>query len=442
MNENKNIESNIDKLAQQRELNAPQEHFLPDRLAEKHNHDGHVCLSSLNLPTARPHPGLFIQTIDDLLERDNQREKDGFPRRIRLGKIAKPDAQNKQRVIVVPTTTEPKFYHDDTILDEEEQSGGTGDEGEGEVIGEEQAQPGQGEGQGAGEGGDGEGHEVSSDAYELGKVLTEKFQLPNLKQKGKKKSLTKYQYDLTDRNREFGQLIDKKETLRRLVKTNIILGNIDTSEQFNPEKLIINPKDLVYRILSKEKDYETQAIVFFLRDYSGSMQGAPTEAVTTQHLFIYSWLMYQYHNNVETRFILHDQEAKEVEDFYTYHNSSVAGGTNVFPAFEMVNKIVEAEQLQRDYNIYVFHGTDGDDWDTSGRYMLDALRKMLGYANRVGITVAKNSWGSTAAMTSVERYVNNSGLLKEKSELFRLDSFTANNVSEDRLIEGIKKLVD
>src|SRR5690606_28327148 len=99
---------------------------------------------------------------------------------------------------------------------------------------------------------------------------------------------------------------------------------------------ILNPQDEIYRILSAEKDFESQAVVFFLRDYSGSMQGKPTEAVTSQHLLIYSWLMYQYNVNVQTRFILHDQSAKEVKDFYTYHNSSVAGGTNVYPAFELV----------------------------------------------------------------------------------------------------------
>ena len=40
-------------------------------------------------------------------------------------------------------------------------------------------------------------------------------------------------------------------------------------------------------------------------------------------------LLYQYAMQVETRFILHDTEAKEVPDFYTYYNSKVAGGTQV-----------------------------------------------------------------------------------------------------------------
>ena len=79
-----------------------------------------------------------------------------------------------------------------------------------------------------------------------------------------------------------------------------------------------------------------------------------------------------------------DTEAKEVPDFYTYYNSSVAGGTRVASAYQLVNRIVEEENLERDYNIYVFHGTDGDDWDKSGKEAVPAIRKMFSYANRIG----------------------------------------------------------
>ena len=86
--------------------------------------------------------------------------------------------------------------------------------------------------------------------------------------------------------------------------------------------------------------------------------------------------------------MLHDTEAKEVDDFYTYYNSRVAGGTKVAAAFQLVNEIVAKENLARDYNIYVFHGTDGDDWDTEGKETLPEIEKMLGYAARVGVTIA------------------------------------------------------
>ena len=111
-------------------------------------------------------------------------------------------------------------------------------------------------------------------------------------------------------------------------------------------------------------------MVFFLRDYSGSMTGKPTELIVSQHVLIYSWLLYQYEKQVESRFILHDTEATEVADFYTYYNTRVAGGTKVASAFRLVNEIVEKENLVKDYNIYVFHGTDGDDWDTDGKETL------------------------------------------------------------------------
>jgi uncharacterized sporulation protein YeaH/YhbH (DUF444 family) len=431
----------------ERELDFQGEHYIIDHSDNNeevffnglYDNPPFETLQDLKIPDTRPISNL--QTIDDLMERDNQREEDGFPRKIRLGRLMKPDKDNKKKIIVVPTTTEPKFYHDDSTTDEEDETGGSGEGEEGEVIGEQPAQPqeGQGEGEGAGQG-EGADHDIAQEAFDLGKVLTEKFKLPNIKDKGKKQSITKYKYDLTDRNRGFGQILDKKATLNRVIRTNILLGRISGKEEINTEDMLINPKDEIYRILSKEKDYESQAVVFFLRDYSGSMQGKPTEVIATQHLFIYSWLMYQYQNMVESRFILHDNEAKEVPDFYTYHNSAVAGGTSVFPAFEMVNKIVEEENLARDYNIYVFYGTDGDDWEEDGKKMLEATNKMLGYVNRIGITIAKNSW-SRGGETTVEKYMNRSGLLKEKPDLIKLDAFQATEGNEDRIIKSIKQLV-
>jgi len=405
-------------------------------------YDYHDMILLQNLTPPQMTAFTAMQTLDELLENDKQREKDGFPRRIRIGKLIKPTKGDKAKVVIVPTTTEPKLYHDDSLTqDGEENTGGAGEGEEGDVLGEQQAKPEQGEGEGTGAGeGEGAYHDVSSEAFDLGKVLTEKFELPNLKEKGKKHSLVKYQYDLTDINRRFGQVLDKKATLKQIIETNILLGKVKQNEPFSPEDLLLSPQDYIYRILSKEKDYESQAMVFFLRDYSGSMDGKPTEVVSTQHLLIYSWLMYQYQNNVETRFILHDTEAKQVPDFYTYHKSKVAGGTKVAPAFQMVNKMVETEQLATNYNIYVFHGTDGDDWDSTGKELVDELRKMIGYVSRIGITVARNSWGQKT-QTTVEKNLENSRLLKEKPELIRMDTLIAAEATEERIIESIKRLI-
>lgn len=382
-----------------------------------------------------------IRSIDDLLERDRLREQDGFPRKIKVGKLVKPGRGSQEKVVVVPTTVEEKFIHDTRFLQQQEGGGGGGHgEGEeGEVIGEQPVrQEGEGEGAGAGQG-KGGAHEMEANAYDLGRILTEKFQLPNLKEKGKKRSLTRYTYDLTDKNRGFGQVLDKKSTLRQILKTNIALDNLPDLDEIDPTKFLIAPKDKIYRILSREKDYESQALVFFIRDYSGSMAGKATELVVTQHILIYSWLLYQYGGQVETRFVLHDTEATEVEDFYTYYNSKVAGGTQVAAGYRLINKIVQEESLATDYNIYIFHGTDGDDWDREGRETIPELKKMLGYASRIGITIAEHRYTSPGG-TEVEIYLKRSGLLEQAEELLRLDSMKE-DVPEERLIDGIRKLV-
>ncbi|MCD4674759.1 MAG: DUF444 family protein [Desulfobacula sp.] len=387
-------------------------------------------------------------TLDELLERDRRREEDGFKRKIRIGRIVKPGSGGKDKIIIVPTTVEEKFVHDDIQLDQDpgegEPTGGTGEGEEGDIIGEQPVRPeesedgeeGSGEGPGEGEGGE---HELESNAYELGKVLSQDFQLPNLQDKGKKRTLARYVYALTDKNRGVGQVLDKKSTLKKIVETNITLGNIPDVSDIDTSKFIISPQDLIYRILSREKDYESQALVFFLRDYSGSMGGKVTQAVVSQHVMLYSWLLYQYDKQVETRFILHDTEAKEVSDFYKYYSYKVAGGTKVFTAFKMVNDIVERENLARDYNIYVFHGTDGDDWDKEGKQTIAEIEKMLNYVSRIGVSIVEHSYVGSK-QTEVEKYLKSSGILNKYNNLIKLDVM-GEDADDSRIIQGIKRLI-
>jgi len=379
-----------------------------------------------------------IKTLEELLERDEQRAKDGFKKKISLGKIVKPGKNNS--FVVVPTTIEDKFYHNRNSKEDEEQSAGTSGEGEeeGDVIGEaplkEEGEEGEG-GAGNGKGGD---HDSKSDAYDLGKILTEKFKLPNLKDKGKKKSATKFKYDLTDVNRGSGQILDKKRTLKQIIKTNIALERIGEGTENDFSNLLINPHDYMYRTLSRERDYESQAVVFFIRDYSGSMWGKPTELVCTQHMMIYSWLIYQFQERVDSRFILHDLSAKEVPDFNTYYNTNVAGGTRVKSSVELVNKIVEDENLAKDNNIYVFYGGDGDDWDPSTNETDKEIEKMLKFTNRMGITIVTQD--NAPHIPSFPAYLEHVGLLDKHKDLMKLDVLSQNS-SEDRVIEGIKTLV-
>jgi uncharacterized protein len=380
-----------------------------------------------------------IQTIEELLKRDKQREEDGFNKKIKLGKFIKPSKDGKDDFVVVPTTVESKFYHDESE-DEQGSLGGVSKEGEGTGVGEKKDSHEQEKGSGEGPGNSNQqGHDLNSNAYHLGKILTDYFDLPNLKKKGQKKSLSDYKYELTDINRGFGQLIDKKQTLRQVVKSNILLGNIKPYAATDLTKLLHIPSDTVYKILSKEVSYETEALVFFIRDYSGSMKGSASEAVLTQHLFLYSWLVFQYDSRVTARFILHDTEAKEVEDFDTYYRSSVAGGTRIHPAFSLANSIISNEQLHLTKNIYVFYGSDGDDWLDSQKLLPQELKKLAQYTNRIGLFVARNSGSGNP--TSLENTIKDEGVVHDLKGTLVMEHINAREYSETEIVESIKKIL-
>lgn len=76
---------------------------------------------------------LRARSLDQLLERDKRREEDGFPRKIRVGRMIRPGRGGDDKVVVVPTTVEEKLMHDPTFQPPEDGApdGGSGEGEEG-----------------------------------------------------------------------------------------------------------------------------------------------------------------------------------------------------------------------------------------------------------------------------------------------------------------------
>ena len=64
---------------------------------------------------------------------------------------------------------------------------------------------------------------------------------------------------------------------------------------------------------------------------------------------------------------------------------------------------------------------------------------MLGYAARVGVTIAQNTYGGSG-QTAVQQYLEGSGLLEKRKARIRLDVIP-DGADEPRLIEGIRHLI-
>lgn len=383
----------------------------------------------------RIRPVSSLESFEDLLKIDEQREKDGFPKKIKIRRIL----AGPGKIIMVPYVEEEKLIHGEFEPTPEQQEGVPGHgEGEvGDVIGE---VPIRGECDGEGDdpraGQEPGEHGIEAEAYKVGKELSEKFQLPDLKDKGKKIPTDEYTYDLVDRHKGSGQLLDKKATLKSIVKTNIALGRLD-KDNIDTTKLIVGPDDKIYRVLSRERVWKSQAVVFFLRDYSYSMYGEPTKAVVNQHLIIYAWLMVQYEKLVIPRFVVHDTEAQEVsvEDYF---RKSANGGTFIPAGYRKINEIVEGEALARNYNIYVFQGTDGEDTDR-GAEAIPEIQKILGYVNRMGVCVLKHPYYGERE-SELEQYVK-AGNFLDKKDLFRMHIMSSADVTEEKNVEAIQALI-
>lgn len=407
-----------------------------------------------------------LQSIEDLVKRDKEREQDGFPRKIRWRRVLVAPG----KVLNIPFVVEEKLVHAafepknlvNLQLPSAQypaqnqpdigESPGHGDGEVGDVIGEIPIRDiGQGDGDGDEDGdgdqpgspgaGDDDAEHFEEDAYETGKRLMEQMKLPNLKEKVKKVPTDEYTYDLTDRHDGSGQVLDEEETLSRILETNIILGRI-TKDNIDTTKIIIDPDDEVYRVLSKERIWKAQAMVFFIRDCSGSMWGEPTRALVSQHLLIYAWLLYQYEKRVIPRFIVHDHAAIEVTaKQYFYYNSW--GGTYIPSAYKKVNEIVEGEALENLYNIYVFQGTDGDDGD-DGTEAIPQIKKILSYTNRMGVTLFKHRYYEEQKMKTIfEEYVERGEILSRR-DVFRMHIMSRDfwtRITDEMNLEAIKALI-
>ena len=236
-----------------------------------------------------------------------------------------------------------------------EQQGGVG-QGKGEVG----DQVGQGEPQeGEGQAGENEGQhslEVDVTLEELAQILGEELELPNIEQKGKK-NIEDKEYRYT------GILKQGPESLRHFKRTyKEALKRAISSGVYNPDNPVIVPikEDKRYRSYRVYHRPVANAVIVYMMDVSGSMGDEQKEIVRLTAFWIDTWLQSQY-KGLERRYIIHDATAREV-DQDTFYRTKESGGTLISSAYKLALKIVEEEFLPSEWNIYLFHFSDGDNW--------------------------------------------------------------------------------
>ena len=275
--------------------------------------------------------------------------------------------QGKDRVsIPIPQIDIPRFRFGD------KQKGGVG-QGDGKpgdpLGGGDEKQPGKGQA-----GSDQGDHSLEVDVTldELAAILGEELELPDIQDKGK--NTVSSAHDRYSGIRRVGpeSLRHFKRTYREALKRMISSGT------FAPDKPVVVPirEDKRYRSWKTINEPVTNAVIIYMMDVSGSMGDEQKEIVRIESFWIDAWLTKQY-KGLESRFIIHDAVAREV-DRDTFFHTRESGGTMISSAYKLCAQIIDESYPAAEWNIYPFHFSDGDNWSMDDTLScVDLLKKQL-----------------------------------------------------------------
>jgi len=284
--------------------------------------------------------------------------------------------------VPVPRIDVPHFRHG------HRQTGGAG-EGEGQV-----GQPIGGdpqEGDGDQQAGDQPGQhvrEVEVTIDELAEILGEELELPRIEPKGHKNIVSPSDKFNTISRVGIEGLLHKKRTYKEALKRSISSGDYNPS---NP-KVIFEPNDKRYKSYRMTKMPETNAVIFYVMDISGSMGDEQKEIARITSFWIDIWLKSQY-DGLDTRYVVHDTEGKEVDEDLFYHIRE-GGGTHISSGYAAVKEIIEKEYNPEEWNIYLFHYSDGDNFGNDDDNAKAYVEQLLPNLNLFGFAQIENGYGS------------------------------------------------
>jgi uncharacterized protein len=321
--------------------------------------------------------------------------------------------------IPLPQVDLPRFKWGD------KQGGGVGqgDGQPGDALGQGQEKPGQGEA------GDRPGEhmvELEVSLAELAEIMGEELELPRIQPKGTEKIVAWKDRYTGVRSSGPESLRHFRRTYKQALRRQIALGTYD------PKNPVIIPirDDKRFRSWKSEPLPQSNAVIVYMMDVSGSMGDEQKEIVRIESFWIDTWLRSQYHG-IESRYIIHDAMAKEV-DRDTFFRTRESGGTMISSAYKLCAKMIEDEYPPELWNIYPFHFSDGDNWSIDDTHACVELLKQK-------ILPAVNLF----AYGQVESPYGSGQFIKDLSEHFDDDErvVTSEIKGKDAIMDSIKEFL-
>ncbi|MEA2680605.1 MAG: uncharacterized protein QOK03_2327 [Candidatus Binataceae bacterium] len=298
--------------------------------------------------------------------------------------------KNKDKIIKVPLRgiKEYRFIY--------------GENAPGVGQGDGNAQPGQvvgktgkdGQGQGDGKAGDRPGvdyYETDVTLDELIEIMFEDLELPNLE----RRALREIETDRFAKRKGYRHVgirvrLDKRRTARQRVKRVLATRHNQTVQGYgnlkdadgNERRFPFHQDDLRYKHLETDVREESNAAVICIMDTSGSMDTMKKYLARSFFFLLYQFISTRY-RNVEIIFVAHHTEASEVTEDEFFHKGE-AGGTFISSGYQKALDIIAERYHPSLWNLYAFHCSDGDNFDSDNPAALRAAKELSDICNLFG----------------------------------------------------------
>ncbi len=301
--------------------------------------------------------------------------------------------KDRDRIIKVPIRgiREYRFVYGDN---EPGVGQGDGESEAGQVVGKAKDK-----GAGDGKAGDQAGndyYETDVTLEELIEIMFEDLELPDLERKALRQ-IEALRFAKRKGYRSVGIRIrlDKKRTVKERVRRKMAVEHRREMEAQaaapagespmappEPRRFPFHDGDLVYRHMITDVRKESNAVVLCLMDTSGSMDTMKKYLARSFFFLLYQFICTKY-QNVEICFIAHHTEAREVTEEEFFHKGE-SGGTFISSAYTKALEIIQQRYHPSVWNVYAFHCSDGDNFDSDNPAALRAAKDLSDLCNLFG----------------------------------------------------------
>jgi hypothetical protein len=290
--------------------------------------------------------------------------------------------KNKDRIIKVPLRgiKEYRFVYGENAPGVGQ---GDGNSQPGQVVGKAGR-----EGQGQDRAGDRPGvdyYETDVTLEELIEIMFEDLELPDME----RRALREVEAERTSKRKGYRKVgirvrLDKRRTAKQRIMRKLASRHDErvASGEKAKDRFPFHDDDLKYRHVETEMKKESNAVVMCVMDTSGSMDTMKKYLARSFFFLLYQFITTRY-RNVEIVFIGHHTEANEVTEEEFFHKGE-SGGTFISSGYLKALEIIQERYHPSLWNIYAFHCSDGDNFDSDNPAALRSAKELAEVCNLFG----------------------------------------------------------